>query len=467
MRDTTPAGTTERRSTPRCTAGRWCLGIAVLACAAGAGAGPSPAGPVFEADDGSSPAHSVRRSRFAAQGGIAAGDRFGFSVAYSGYTALVGVPNRDNGAVADSGQVKVFVRTGTSWRLQATLIGLDSAAGDEFGYAVAISGDTAVVGARNHGPAEPGAAYVFVRNGGTWSQQAKLTGIGVLQFSEFGSAVAIENDTVLVGTRGGGNTLSVRPGAVYVFTRSAATWLQQVQIVPADALHADQFGAALTLSGTTAVIGAPRADTSGGADAGAAYVYTGSGSAWNLQQKISAADGASSDQFGSAVALSGDTVLIGAPLDDTLSQVNAGAAYIFVRSGVSWSPQAKLLTQATSESLTLGSSVALAGDLAVLGAAVGVQQPGNVGTGTAHVFTRSGTAWAERTRLAASDSNAGDRFAQVMALDGDRVLLGAPEADLAGGVANAGAAYVFRGSAAAWVLETRLDGADLFRDGFE
>jgi hypothetical protein len=332
---------------------------------------------------------------------------------------------------------------------------------------VAISGDTAVMGARNSGASAQGAAYVFVRSGGSWTQQARLSSADVLQFSEFGSAVAIDNDTIFVGTRLGGNTLSVRPGAVYVFTRTSSTWIQQTRIVAADGVHADQFGYALALSGTSAIIGAPRADTGGGSDAGAAYVFTGSGSAWNLQQKLIAVDGAASDQLGSAVALAGDSVVVGAPLDDTLSQVNAGAAYVFVRAGVSWSQQAKLTTLAASDSLTLGTSVALAGDLAVLGAAVGVQQPRNIGSGTAHVFTRSGTGWTERVTLAANDSDAGDRFAQVVSLVGDRVLLGAPEADLAGGVLNAGAAYVLRGSGAAWALETRLNGGDLFRDGFE
>jgi hypothetical protein len=402
-----------------------------------------------------------------AKGGIAAGDRFGSAVALSGDTILVGVPTHDAQATADAGKVQVFVRTGTSWRLQATLLASDASVGAEFGYAVAISGDTAVVGARNSGPAAQGAAYVFVRSGGAWSQQSRLSSGDVLQFSEFGSAVAVDGDTVLVGTRQGGSTLSVRPGAVYVFTRTAASWVQQAKLVPADAAHADQFGAAVALSGGTALVGAPRADTGAGADAGAAYVYTGSGSAWNLQQKLVASDGAASDQLGSAVALSGDSVVLGAPLDDTATQVNAGAAYVFVRSGILWSQQARLATFAASDSLTLGTAVALDGDVAVLGAAVGIQQPGNLVSGTAHVFTRSGASWTERAILAAGDSGAGDRFAQVASLAGDRVVLGAPEVDLAGGVSNAGAAYVFRGSGGSWALETRLNGGDLFRDGFE
>ena len=252
-------------------------------------------------------------------GDAATDDQFGRSVAVSGDTAVIGAW-RDNDGGTNSGSAYVFTRSGEVWSQQAKLTASDPAAFDRFGSSVAISGDTAVIGAYSDG-----SAYVFSRSGGVWSQQAKLTASDDAG-NFFGWSVAVDGDTVVIGAyladyRGSSS------GSAYVFTRSGGVWSQQAKLTPSDLAAGDEFGISVVVSGDTAVIGAHGNDD-GGSNSGSAYVFSRSGGGWSQQAKLTASDHAADDRFGRSVAISGDTAVIGAFLDDD-GGTDSGSAYVF------------------------------------------------------------------------------------------------------------------------------------------
>jgi hypothetical protein len=241
----------------------------------------------------------LQRARLVASDGVR-GDQFGFSVAASGDIALVGAPNKKGGI----GAAYVFVRHGATWRQWAKLAAGDGVAGDQFGFSVVLSGNTVLVGApgKNTGT---GAAYVFVRRGESWLQQGKLIASDSLAGDELGTAVGLSGDTALVGA---GAPFNTHAGAAYVFVRRGASWRQQARLAASDGAARDQFGLSVALSGNTALVGAPF-----NTHAGAAYVFVRRGTSWRQQAKLTANGGAAGDQFGLFVALGGVNGLVGAP----------------------------------------------------------------------------------------------------------------------------------------------------------
>jgi hypothetical protein len=234
-------------------------------------------------------------------------------VAISASTLVVGA--RAKGSY--TGAAYVFVRSGTVWSQQAELTAPDGGPNTAFGVSVAISGSTAVVGAYGLNSYK-GAAYVFVRAVTTWSQQAELTAADGVGGDEFGWSVAFSGSTALVGAHGknGFN------GAAYVFVRSGTSWShKQTEFTPNDSVGVDDFGDSVAISGSTVVVGATY-----NKDAGAAYVFVHSRTAWSLEAKLTATDGVASDAFGKSVALSGTTLVAGAPHKNSTT----GAAYVFV-----------------------------------------------------------------------------------------------------------------------------------------
>ncbi|MBK8465149.1 MAG: alpha/beta hydrolase [Chloracidobacterium sp.] len=407
--------------------------------------------------------------------------------------------------------------------------------GAQFGYSVAVSGDTAVVGALfenscntgvNSTPFQgcsgAGAAYVFTRNAGVWTQQAYLkpAAVGTTQISDlFGYSVAISGDTVVVGANGeDSGTTGVNStanegangsGAAYVFTRSAGVWTQQAYLKPAvvgASQFGDQFGVSVGVSGDTIVVGAWQEDGSttgvnstpndtGGTNfnSGAAYVFTRSAGAWTQQAYLKpAAVGTTQevDYFGRSVAVSGDTVLVGAngEASDTTgvnstpneSSALAGAAYVFTSSAGVWTQQAYLKPAAVGTTQTgdsFGYSVAVSGDTLVVGAVSedssttgvnGTPNESSTDSGAAYVFTRNASVWTQQAYLkpaAVGTTQAGDGFGVAVAIEGDTVLVGASAEDSnTTGVnstpnessALAGAAYVFTSSAGIWTQQAYL-----------
>jgi hypothetical protein len=371
-------------------------------------------------------------------GDAAANDDLGASVTISGDTALVGAPGKTVGAVQGAGAAYVFVRTGTTWSQEAELTSPDPLPTANFGVCVALAGDTAIVGA----PCSwgTGAAYVFTGSGASWSQQAALMATGGASGDVFGSSVALSSDgtTVLVGAPlepGNGLTGANAPGAVYAFSDSGASWTQ-AELTASTPVANGAFGQAVAIDGTTALIGAPSENFS----TGAAYVFTESGSAWAQAAKLTASDAAQQDSFGSAVALQGTTALIGAPLKTVNGKTHAGAAYVFTSAGANWTQRADLRATIPAVDDDFGMSTVLSGSTALIAApyrAVG----GQSSAGAVDVFSGSGATWSRKSELTAAHPSSYAVFGVCAALSGSTALIGA--SDLAiNGQQMAGAAFV-------------------------
>jgi predicted amidohydrolase len=374
-------------------------------------------------------------------------DNFGSSVAISGDTVVIGSPLDDGAAGIDQGSAYVFVRSGGVWSQQQKLEASDASVRDFFGNSVAISGDTVVVGAPLDdavGDEGQGSAYVFVRNGGVWSQQQKLEASDAGIADLFGQAVAISEETVVVGAPfdDGAGGFGFDQGSAYVFVRSGGIWSQQQKLEASDAGERDNFAfQSVAINGDTVVIGADFDDGAAGAEQGSAYVFVRSGGVWSQQQKLEASDASANDRFGLAVAISGDTIVVGAFGDTGAAGAEQGSAYVFVRSGAVWSQQQKLEASDAGAGDFLGLSAAISGDTVVVGA---VFDDGAAGAdqGSAYVFARSGGVWSQQQKLEASDAGAGAFFANSVAISGDTVVVGAVFDDGAAGP-DQGSAYVF------------------------
>ena len=264
----------------------------------------------------------------------------------------------------------------------------------------------------------------------------------------YGSEVSL-NELLTIDTSTGEGT-SIGPyfgqqaGSAYVFTRSGTTWSEEQKLTASDKSAGGQFALSVSLSGETAVIGS-EGDDQGGAAAGAAYVFVRSGTIWSEEQKLTAGDAAPGDGFGVSVSLSGDTAAIGAFRDDLSGGFDQGSVYIFDRSGATWSEDQKLTSSEAADLDNFGSSVALSGNTALIGAVNGDVSVG-FDQGTAYVFVLSGT-WLEFQKLVASDAELDDSFGFSVAVDGDTALIGAREDDHSvgdpGSSNGEGSTYVF------------------------
>jgi uncharacterized repeat protein (TIGR02543 family) len=380
-----------------------------------------------------------------------ASDLFGWSVAISGDTVVVGATgedssatgvngNQSNNSASSSGAAYVFTRSGTTWSQQAYLKASNTEAYDGFGWSVAVSGDTLVVGALNEASSATGvngnqannsalysgAAYVFTRSGTTWSQQAYLKASNTEYFDQFGSSVAVSGDTVVVGAPEEDSSFNWGPdsGAAYVFTRSGTTWSQEAYLKASNTGSGELFGCSVAVSGDTVVVGAA-GESSSATGSGAAYVFVRSETNWWEQAYLKASNPGNRNYFGGSVAISGDTVVVGAAGEsssatgvdgnqaDNLAP-DSGAVYVFIRSGNTWSQQAYLKASNPGNYNYFGGSVAISGDT------VGVGAPYS---GAAYVFTRSGTTWSQQAYLKAS--NTAYPFGNSVAVSGDTVVVGA------------------------------------------
>ena len=367
-----------------------------------------------------------------------------YALSISGDTVVVGAAGDDDLGL-DSGSAYVFVRTGTTWAQQAKLTASDGDAGDLFGRSVAVSGDTVIVGASHDDDAglNSGSAYVFVRTGTTWAQQAKLPAVSRSAQDRFGIHVAVEGDTAVVGATGDDHHAGAfNAGSAYVFVRTGMIWAQQAKLMAPDAASFSGFGFTVAIDGDTIAIDADGTDHSGLANAGAVYVFVRSGSFWSFEAKLTANDAAENDFFGFPVSISGDTIAMGACCENPVGPGSAtapGAAYVFVRSGTTWSQQAKLVASDATNQGYMGDGVAVSGDTVIVGAD---RKDGTfLGQGAVYVFRRFGSTWTEVSKLTASDAAEDDFFGYPVVFSGDFFAIGAVGDDDGG--AAAGAVYVF------------------------
>ncbi len=242
--------------------------------------------------------------------------RFGTSVSLDQDSALIGA-NQDSGNTPESGSAYVFVRNDTTWTQQAKLLTDDGDTGDQFGYSVSIDDELALIGARTQdgGGEQSGAAYVFEREAGSWTQQAKLLAEDATRNQRFGESVSLDGESALIG-------MSEVAGAAYVFIRIDDTWTQQAKLVASG----DFFGNSVSIDGNRALIGAIE-DDDNGRDSGSAYVFVRNESAWTQESKIVPGNAVSGDNFGASVSLDGSTALIGAP--NSFLEPRSGTAYVY------------------------------------------------------------------------------------------------------------------------------------------
>jgi hypothetical protein len=367
-------------------------------------------------------------------------DYFGEAVAIDGSFAIVGSWLDDNTNGKDAGAAFVYQRIGPRWELAATLRASDGEAGDQFGAAVAIDGDVAVVGARrddNENGPFAGAAYVFIREAGGWREQARLVAPAGAFDDRFGTAVAISGDRVVIGAPG----YALQRGAAFVYRNGSAGWSFEARLEAADVQEGDAFGAAVALDGGFAVVGSESHDTAGLVDAGAAFVFSFTGQIWAEQATLTAETPVGDSGFGASVSISGSYVLVGSAREPVLDRDEAGTAYAFVRSGSTWSPQARLLPFASVEGDEFGSAVHLSGSYALVGARWHRNSAGEK-TGIVYLFERFGASWSLEAELIAADGAFGDQFGSALGFSDDQAIVGARWDDNDAGQ-DAGAAYIF------------------------
>jgi len=359
------------------------------------------------------------------------GDNFGASVALSGKTVLVGAPRHSAAGGDGSGAAYVFQPRGTNWVQQSKLVDPISALEDEFGYSVAVSDETAVVGARQDDKRglNSGTVYVFMRQAPTaktleewWKQTAVLTAEDPAIGAQFGHAVDIDQDTIIVGAYGA-DVAGSDSGTAYIFERRGAQWDQQARLVAKDAKAGDLFGSIVAIHGQTAIVGAYGVNS----QQGAAYVFVQSGGSWLQQAKLQPPDAALGDKFGGAVSIYNDTIVVGAREHDA-SGTNTGAAYVFVRQGDRWIQQAKLLADDATIGDQFGVSVSVDEETIVAGA--WLDDNAVPDTGSAYIFIRTGGNWSKQAKIVAVDAAIGDHLGQTVAVVGNTVILGAPGDDI-------------------------------------
>ena len=357
---------------------------------------------------------------------------FGFAVDLEGDTAIVGARGLYYGSVY------VFVRTGFLWTLQQKLVPAAGDHGYHFGSSVDIAGDTAVIGWSNDDDAgeSAGSTCVYVRSGTTWNQQAKLLASDANEYDFFGFDVALDGDTLVIGTAS--QDLGLWAGSAFVFVRSGSTWIEQAKFVADDPADHDFFGCSVAICEDVALVGS-RGRNDSYPNAGAVYVFVRSGTSWSLETKLLAGDGSEGDLFGTSVSLDGDRALVGAPCHEGTA-FRTGAAYIFERLGTTWRQRGKLVAGNLRKADRFGSSVAIEGDRAI----IGVDPEGvfsELGLGSAYVFDWTGTTWTEQAMLVTEDVERLDDFGTAISISGNSILVGAQGNDDLGH--NSGSAYVF------------------------
>ena len=261
----------------------------------------------------------------------AEGDSFGWSVSLDGNTIAVGVPDDDVGANTNQGSVRVFVRSGSAWTLQATLTAFDGAPFDRFGWSVSLSGDTLAVGVQDDdvgANTSQGSVWVFVRNGSTWTLQSTLTAPDGDVADAFGSSVSLHGDALAVGAGGDNVGANFDQGSVRMFVRAGSTWTQLSTLTAADGAPGDNFGSKVSLSGTMLAVGVPHDDV-GGSDQGSVRVFLRSGTTWIQQSTLTAVNDLAVNDFGSAVSLSGSALAVGVPGDTVSASADQGSVRVF------------------------------------------------------------------------------------------------------------------------------------------
>lgn len=377
------------------------------------------------------------------------------------------------------------------WGQVIKAVSADRSSSDQFGGAVAISGDYAIVGAieadedtaGNNFQTGAGAAYILKNTNGSWTQVQKLVASDRAAGDLFGIAVSIDGDYAVVGSifddedANGGDTKSAA-GSAYIFKNISGTWTQVSKIVASDRAEGDEFGSTVSISGDYVIVGAAGSDPLGSgsttiADAGSAYIFKNNAGTWSQVSILVATDRAMGDNFGRKVGISGDYAIVGTIRESedasgANTKPNAGSAYIFKNTSGTWSQMQKIVASDRSNDDQFGCSVAISGDYAVIGAFAEDEDASggdfNNYAGSAYTFKRDGSSWTQQQKLVPSDRDEEDQFGWSVAISGDYIIVGANKEghDVSGGsyLYNSGSAYAFKREGNSWTQQQKLVASD-------
>lgn len=357
------------------------------------------------------------------------------------------------------------------WLQGDELTASDGAGGDNFGMSEAATDSVLVIGAPDKSVNNnfwQGAVYVFVKSNGSWQEVQKLTASNGAAFDNFGQAVAITGNSIFVTATGATVSGNTQQGAVYVFTKSNGTWTQAQELTASDGTAGEELGWSISISGTTAVVGATGATVNNNPYQGAAYVFTESNGTWSQAQKLTASDGGAANFFGRSVATNGGTILVGSVRARANGNNGEGAVYVYNDVNGSWSQTQKLTANDGTPNSNFGVSVDLYGTEAIVGAP-NAMSGGVNGIGAAYVFNQYGTNWYQTQKLEVSDGAPGNQFGWSAGFrDANTVLVSMPYATV-NGQFDQGATYVFSDSSGTWQQTHKLvtsDGASLDEFGY-
>jgi len=380
---------------------------------------------------------SAFESQLVSSGDLAQADHLGASTAISGDVLVLGAPLED-AMGGDAGAAYVFRHDGTSWVEEQKLFASDGFSGQHFGRSVAVDGDVLVVGSPGENCQE--AAYVYRFDGTTWIEEAKLTPSSAGTCNRFGQAVDVDGDVVVVGAEradiSGGTS---EAGAAFVYRFDGVTWSEEQKLVSGDIQVDDGFGHSVAVDGDRLVVGITRSYCGFGSHPGAVYSFGFQAGVWVEEQKLVASNGSTDDFFGDSVSLDGDTLAVGAPWCGA-----PGAVYVFTHDGVAWGSEVVLAASDAVETDRFGAAVSLDGGRLVAGAPYAVG-PYGVWHGAAYLFELEGAQWTQSHKLLSAHPHGALELGEAAALDGDRLALGCERYDQIGSDSGIGLAYDLAG----------------------
>ena len=338
---------------------------------------------------------------------------------------------------------------------------------DHSGQSVCISGNYAIAGAPNRkagANVNQGQAFIYVRTANGWSLQATLTDPSGSPEDNFGQSVSMSGDYVIVGAPNKDIAAKTNQGAAIIFYRNGSEWTHQATLVAGDGATGDGFGNSVSISGSYAVIGANAKAVEGKINQGQAYIFNRSGTSWSEQMVLTAGDGAANDNFGEVVSISGNYALAGAPRKTVNGKTWAGQAYVFYKmpglpgQPVFWMLQATLAAEDGASGDYFGKQAAISGNYLIIGA-LNKDVAGISNAGQAYIFGRTGLKWQQHAILLPNDGSMNDYFGSGVAISGDYALVAANRKKV-GINQNQGKAYVFYHSGNSWVQQTMLIASD-------